>query len=210
MQHYNSVFHGLLQHVPWCEFDRLVDKYEVDKHVRRLSTKSQFIALLYAQLSGAASLRAVETGLKSHETRLYHLGARAVARSTLSHANRQRPWAVFGELFTNLIARAHPGIRRKTRDAVRLMDATSVKLSSLSAGWTPLSNDSYSAKMHVVYDPDADCPLYCEVTGAKVADITPAKKCLSPLGQPTFLIWPIMILAGGLALTRPDVASSPG
>jgi len=74
MRHQNSVFHGVLKHVPWAEFDRLVEEYGADWRVRRLSTRSQLVALLYGQLSGASSLREIE-GLKSHEARLYHVGA---------------------------------------------------------------------------------------------------------------------------------------
>src|SRR5262249_21083823 len=72
MRHQNSVFHGLMKHLPWGVFDRLVAAHGADSRVRRLSTKSQFIALLYGQLSGAASLREIVTGLGSHAARLYH------------------------------------------------------------------------------------------------------------------------------------------
>ncbi|WP_156953214.1 DUF4372 domain-containing protein, partial [Afifella pfennigii] len=75
MRHHNSVFHDVLKHVPWGVFERLVDKHHADKHVRRLSTKSQFVALLYGQLSGAQSLREIVGGLESHAARLYHVGA---------------------------------------------------------------------------------------------------------------------------------------
>ena len=57
MRHHNSVFHDLLKRVPWTVFDRLVEEHGTDKHVRRLSTKTQLIALLYGQLAGAVSLR---------------------------------------------------------------------------------------------------------------------------------------------------------
>ena len=75
MRHENSVFHGLLKHVPWHRFESLVEDHSADARVRRLSTKSQFVALLYGQLSGAASLREIVTGLSSHAARLYHVGA---------------------------------------------------------------------------------------------------------------------------------------
>ena len=75
MRHENSVFHSILKHVPWGAFDRLVDEYGADGRVRRLTTKSQFVAMLYGQLSGASSLRETVTGLQSHAARLYHLGA---------------------------------------------------------------------------------------------------------------------------------------
>ncbi|MCZ7502082.1 DUF4372 domain-containing protein, partial [Agrobacterium rhizogenes] len=42
MRHKNSVFHDLLKRIPWAAFERLVDEHGADKHVRRLSTKSQF------------------------------------------------------------------------------------------------------------------------------------------------------------------------
>src|SRR5450755_2793848 len=87
MLHQNSVFHGLLKYVPWCPFDQSVEKYGADTLSRKLSAKQQFVALLFGQLSGASSLREIVTSMASHETRLYHLGASPVKRSTLSDAN---------------------------------------------------------------------------------------------------------------------------
>jgi hypothetical protein len=75
MPHHNSLIHGLLKPMPWGAFDRAVAKHDADKHVRALSTKSQLVALLSAQLSGAASLREIEATLESHTNRLY-LGIR--------------------------------------------------------------------------------------------------------------------------------------
>src|SRR3981189_1799308 len=74
MRHQNSVFHSLMKHVPWHRFDSLVEDHGADARVRRLPTKSQLAALLYGQLSGAASLRELVTGLSSHAARLYHVG----------------------------------------------------------------------------------------------------------------------------------------
>jgi hypothetical protein len=88
MRHHNSVFHGLLKQVPWDVFDRLVEAHAADWRVRQLTTKSQFVALLYGQLEGASSLREIEAGLQSHASRLYHLGASAPRRSTLADAKR--------------------------------------------------------------------------------------------------------------------------
>ena len=57
---------------------------QANKRVRRLSTQNQFIAMLYAQLSDAQSLRAIEASFESHATKLYHLGACELSRSTLA------------------------------------------------------------------------------------------------------------------------------
>ena len=175
MRHQNSVFHGLTKHVPWHRLDRLVEKYEADRLSRKLDTKRHFIALLYGQFSGAASLREIVTGMASHETRLYHAGAAPVKRSTLSDANAERPWQVFGALFTAMLPQAHRGLRRTVKDAVRLIDSTSLRLSSLSEGWATFSADVFGAKAHIVYDPNADRPVYFAVTSANVNDITAAK-----------------------------------
>src|ERR671924_1457425 len=83
MRHQNSVLHQILKLIPWAEFERLVEAHKADKHVRRLTTKGQLVAMLYAQLAQAESLRAIEAGLQSHSARLYHSGAARVKRSTL-------------------------------------------------------------------------------------------------------------------------------
>jgi hypothetical protein len=175
MLHQNSVFHSLLKHVPWHRLDQSVEKYGADDLSRKLDTKRHFIALLYGQFSGATSLREIVTGMASHETRLYHLGAAPVKRSTLSDANTERSWQVFGELFRQMLGQAHRGLRQASADAVRLIDSTSVRLSSLSADWATFSTDVFGAKAHIVYDPHADLPVYFAVTPANVNDITAAK-----------------------------------
>jgi DDE family transposase/uncharacterized protein DUF4372 len=175
MLHQNSVFHSVLKCVPWHRLERSVEKHGADRLSRQLDTKRHVIALLYGQLSGASSLREIVTGMASHETRLYHVGAAPVKRSTLSDANAQRPWQVFGELFAAMVPQAHRGLRRAIKDAVRLIDSTSVRLSSLSEDWATFSADVFGAKAHIIYDPNADCPVYFAVTPANVNDITAAK-----------------------------------
>src|SRR5438876_10458004 len=175
MRHQNSVIHSLTKHVPWSKFEQIVEKYGADRLVRKLTTKRHLIALLYGQFSGSTSLREVVTGMASHETRLYHAGATPVKRSTMSDANSKRPWQVFSELFAQMLPQAHRGLRRATKDAVRLIDSTSVRLSSLSENWATFSADVFGAKMHIVYDLNADRPVYFAVTPANVNDITAAK-----------------------------------
>jgi hypothetical protein len=175
MQHQNSVFHDLLKHVPWAEFARLVEAHGADTRVRRLTTKSQFVALLYGQLSGASSLREIEAGLESHETRLYHLGATPARRSTLADANALRPSGMFAELLATMMQQAHRGLRRSLDGATYLIDSTGLRLNELSAGWARFSAMACGAKLHVIYDPDADRPIYSVVTAAKVNDITAAQ-----------------------------------
>jgi IS4 transposase len=175
MLHQNSVFHSLLKHVPWRRLEQVVENHRADDLARKLTTKRHLVALLYGQFSGATSLREIVTGMASHATRLYHLGARPVKRSTVSDANRDRPWQVFSELFALMLKQAHPALRRASKDAVRLIDSTTVRLSNLSADWAQFSAGVCGVKAHIIYDPHADRPIYFAVTPSNVNDITAAK-----------------------------------
>jgi hypothetical protein len=176
VQHQNIVFHGILKQIPWAIFDRLVEMHEADPDARGLKSKAHLIAMLYAQLCGARGLREIETNLRSHASKLYHVGAGPVSRSALSTANASRPIEVFGGLLVALMAQLQSGYRRKIRDCVRLIDSTSVQLSSLSGDWATFSAGVCGAKAHIIYDPDADQPLYLMVTAGNVNDITAAKE----------------------------------
>ena len=175
MRHQNTVFHGLLKFIPWSLFDQLVDKHEMDFGVRTLTTRTQFVAMLFGQLAGSISLRDLVTSLESHATRLYHLGAKAVHRSSLSDANRDRSYKFFDELFDAVLARTPIGLPRPMRQAVRLIDATGIRLQELRSAWAQFSEGVFGAKLHVVYDLNDARPIFFVVTKANVNDITPAK-----------------------------------
>ncbi len=210
MAHHNSVFRDLLKRIPWGEFDRLVARTRADHRVRRLSTKDQLIALLFGQLSGSSSLREIVDGLGSHAPRLYHAGGRPVMRSTLADANASRPAEVFAELFALMVARAGRGLRRRAGEAVHLIDATSLRLSGAGSEWARFSADACGAKMHVVYDADAERPIYATVTTARVNDITPAKAMpieagatyVFDLGYYDYAWWARLAAAGCRIVTR--------
>jgi IS4 transposase len=187
-----------------------VEDHGADARVRRLSTKSQLVALLYGQLSGAASLREIVTGLSSHAVRLYHVGADPVRRSTFSDANGQRPVAVFTDLLAIMMKQAHRGLRRKLAETTYLIDATSARLNARSAGWARFSAGVCGAKVHVIYDADADRPIYAAVTAANVNDITMARQMpIEPgatyvfdLGYYDYAWWAALDAAGCRIVTR--------
>jgi IS4 transposase len=209
MRHHNSVFHQLSKHIPWAAFDRLVDEHGADRRVRRFSTKSQLMALLYGQLSGAQSLREIEAGLFSHRARLYHVGTEAPSRSTLADANAKRAHQVFAGLFAHMVGQMDRGLRKKLGEAVRLIDSTGLKLSGAS-GWARYSAAVCGAKLHVVYDPDADFPLYAALSTARVHDISKAKEMpieagatyVFDLGYYDYAWWEKLDRAGCRIVTR--------
>lgn len=210
MPHHNTVLRDILKLVPWPRFEALVEEHDADGRVRRLSTKGQFLALLYGQLSGASSLREIVTGLSSHAARLYHLGADPVRRSTLSDANSKRPVEVFAELLKIMMRQAHRGLRRKLAETTYLIDATSVRLNENSATWARFSAGVCGAKVHVIYDADADRPIYAAISPANVNDITaahqmpiePGATYVFDLGYYDYLWWAALDAAGCRIVTR--------
>src|SRR5688500_2323281 len=79
--------------------------------------------MVYGQLSGAPSLRAIVKDLESHEERLSDLGCDPVRRST--EANRYRPAALFGDLLDVVMAQVHRGLRRHVQETTYLTDSPS-------------------------------------------------------------------------------------
>jgi len=69
VRHQNSVFHSVLKHLPWGEFERLVEAHGADARQRGFTSKTHIAALIYGQLSGATGLREIEAGLNSHAAR---------------------------------------------------------------------------------------------------------------------------------------------
>jgi hypothetical protein len=187
-----------------------VAQHGADQRIRRLTTKSQFIALLYGQLSGASSLREIVGSLESHAARLYHVGARPAQRSTLAEANAYRPSGVFADLFAEMVGRVHRGLRRAVGESIYLIDSTSLPLSSRSANWARFSAGVCGAKTHVIYDPDADQPIYAAITTANVNDITAAQAMpieagatyVFDLGYYDYAWWAKMNAAGCRIVTR--------
>lgn len=210
MRHHNTVMRDILKLVPWHRFEALVEDHDADARVRRLSTKGQFLALLYGQLSGASGLREIVTGLSSHVARLYHLGADPVRRSTFSDANARRPAELFAELLDTMMKQAHRGLRRKLAETTYLIDSTSVRLNERSAAWARFSAGVCGAKVHVIYDADADRPIYAAVSAANLNDITvahqmpvePGATYVFDLGYYDYAWWAELDAAGCRIVTR--------
>jgi hypothetical protein len=133
-----------------------------------------------------------------------------VRRSTLADANALRPSAVFVELLGTMMVQAHRGLRRKLAEAVYLIDSTGLPLNRLSAGWARFSANACGAKLHVVYDPDADRPIYASVSAANVNDITAAHAMpieggatyVFDLGYYDYAWWAALDRAGCRIVTR--------
>jgi len=172
MRYCDSIFGALLKSVSRRGFKGLVARHQGDRYAKSLSAWDHLVAMIFAQLSGAGSLRALAADWNAHAHHHYHLGSRPVARSTLSDANAKSARAVvFSELFAILSRDAASWLRREGDAMVRLIDATPIPLPQLCA-WATSNGRTRGLKLHVVYNPHADQPLRIEISPANVNDIT--------------------------------------
>ena len=112
----SSLFAQVLGRISRRDFARAVRRHGAEKGAKGFTCWGQFVAMLYAQLAGAYSLREICGGLASSLGKLVHLGVpKAPARSTLSYANRHRSWRVFEEVFYSMLDRARSLAAREKR-----------------------------------------------------------------------------------------------
>jgi IS4 transposase len=170
MQFLDSIFGSVLKPIDRRRFRAIVERCDGDAYDKKFKSWDHMVALVYAQLSGADSLRAIETGFNANSHHHYHLGVGSIARSTLSNANARRPVEVFAQTFTMLAETADRHTRQEGAEMVSLIDASPVPLGK-TCDWAKWNGRIRGMKMHVVYDPDADCPRCVEITAATVNDV---------------------------------------
>ena len=171
MAHSNTVLAQLLNIIPRHQFQKTVDQYQADKRTRTLSCWGQLVALLVGQLSGASSLRGLVEQLDVQSRRLYHLGLKPVRKSTLADANQKRSTLVYYMLFFRLLSRlARQKGLREVITQVQLIDSTTISLCQSRYQWAHFRKNKSGVKIHTVYDPNADTPIYFEITDARVSD----------------------------------------
>jgi len=175
MKHINTVFHQLLKEVPRHHFERVINRYEGNRRVRSLPCWSQFCAMLFAQLCSRQSLRDVVSAWDSHSGAHYHIGVRQVKRSTLADANAKRPSGMYLELFYWLLGQSRDK-RIQHKDAVRLIDSTTIDLCKTQFEWAEFRSGKSGVKVHTVYDPEAQSPTFFSISQAKLHDKKAAEK----------------------------------
>lgn len=210
MAQQNIVLQQIITQLPWARFNTLVAQHQADKHVRTLTTRTLFLALLYAQFAGLTGLRETADATTTQTSRLRLLGVHPVAKSTLDDALHRRPAALFEQLLALLVTRTNRKMRRNAGDLILLIDSTSLRLNRYSENRAKFSTSVCGAKAHVIYDPEGDRPIYAAVTPARVNDITaahempvePGATYVFDLGYYDFAWWQRMHAAGCRIVTR--------
>ena len=80
MPQQTTVLYQLVQQVPWEQFAELSAEPAHAADIRSFTAKSHLVALIYAQLIGAASLREIELGIGELRLILRQPGRRLIER----------------------------------------------------------------------------------------------------------------------------------
>src|SRR6266852_7168934 len=131
MRYSDSILGNLLKPISRRWFDALVDRHAGNAYDKKFGSWDHVVALVFAQLGGIGSLRALEAAWNANAHHHYHLGVGKLARATLADANARRPIEIFAETFERLSGLADRTLRREGAQMLRLIDSTPIPLDQL-------------------------------------------------------------------------------
>ncbi|QQV67405.1 hypothetical protein ABCA12_2863 [Acinetobacter junii] len=152
MSHQNTVFHQLLKPILRQDFERLAKLHHSGQKFRSATRWDQFVAILMSQLSCRQSLRDIQSNLESQQEKLYHLGAKRIARSTLARLNEEQPASLYQQLFTQLLQRCEnskTAHKFRFKNPLYSLDASHIDLSLSLCAWAKVHESKASIKLSV-------------------------------------------------------------
>ena len=164
-----TIFARLVEPLDRRRFEAIVERHDADAYDKTFGCWKHLMALIHAQLTGAASLRALETSWNAHANAHYHLGCGEIARSTLADANARRPVEAFADVLSMVAALTDRSTRAEAKKLLRLINSTPIPLGKLF-DWAKSNGRFRGMKAHVVYDPDRDLPRILDITDANIND----------------------------------------
>lgn len=174
MNHGQTVFAQLINHLSHDDFRGCVNRYDGNRGVRSFSCWNQFLAMAFAQLTFRESLREIEDSLGALQSKLYHMGFHsAVKRSTLADANENRDWRIFADFAHSLIRIARPLYEDSPLDIdfgadlqARLyaLDATVIDLCLTLFPWAQFRRAKSAVKLHTLLEVRTNIPVFIDIT----------------------------------------------
>ena len=172
------VFSQLMDHLPLHTFRRCVQRYPSKYPTKTFSHLDQFLCMAFAQLTYRESLRDIETCLRAHQAKLYHLGIRgSVARSTMADANESRDCRIFADFAMSLIQTARKLYANDSFAAVELdqtayaLDTTTIDLCLSVFPWAHFRRAKAAVKMHTLLDLRGNIPTFIHISDGKMHEV---------------------------------------
>lgn len=165
-------FGELLSLIPKQRFRKIIERHQADKHSKGFKAWDHLVAMIYAQLSKANSLRELETTFNSFTNSHYHLGVRSIKRSTLGEANQKRDSKVFEELANYLVSQIHNDSTKGLKELLYLLDSSPIPLSSNHHKWVEeMNHRTKGLKLHLLYSPASKTLSQLSITNSDINDI---------------------------------------
>jgi hypothetical protein len=172
-----TVFAQLVELLPRRAFENAVQRYDGQHRVRSFSCMDQLLCMIFAQVTGRASLRETVTCLRAIGPRRYHCGIRgSVSRSTLADANEQRDYRIFMDTALAMIAAARLEVPTDA-DLSRLdanvyaIDSTTIDLCLKLFPWAHFRRRKGGIKAHTMFDLRTELPVFLCISHAKTHDL---------------------------------------
>jgi hypothetical protein len=169
-----TVFNQLFNFIPRHGFEKSVNRHGADRYAKSFKAWHQFLLLLYAQATGKQSLREIEGGLQLHHARLYHLGLRPVARSTIADGLERRGCGLFEELFHAMVRRTAekaPSHAFRFKHPLYSIDATTIDLCLSVFDWAKFRRQKGAIKLHCQLDHAGHIPSFVHISDGKMHDV---------------------------------------
>ena len=172
------VFSQLAEFLPQRVFDRLVTKYDGNKHVRHFSCWNQLLSMVFGQLTGRDSLRDLMVSIEPHKPKYYHLGfGKGTSRSNFANANEKRDCRIFEEYAFHLIDLARKAsildqdFLLNIDGNIYAFDSTTIDLCLSVFWWATFRKTKGGIKLHTLYDIKTSIPCFVHVSPASVHDV---------------------------------------
>lgn len=171
------VFAQAMDHLPLHTFRRCIQRYEGNRHIKRLTCQDQYRCMAFAQLTYRESLRDIEACLKAQSNKLYHMGIRAkIARSTLADANEKRDWRIYADFAQSLIQTArrlyaNEDLGLELDNTVYALDATTIDLCLSVFPWAHFRQTKAAVKLHTLLDLRGNIPSFIHISDGKLHDV---------------------------------------
>ena len=176
-----NVFEQVIKQISRADFEASVVRHNGNKGVRELDCWTWFGALLFGQLSGHDSIRAIERVFCHSNPKIKRLGMNPVCKSTLADANQVRPLEILDETLRAVVARAScfsPNSAKWFYENVYLLDSTFIHLCMSLCPWAKYKQKEARIKLHTAIDLAGELPRFIVMDVGKVQDITVAKRDL--------------------------------
>jgi len=188
MIRFTSLFSQLVALFSKQQFYHLVKKHRTERYSKGYSSWEHFVAMLFCQLAQAKSLREICGGLACTMGKLRHLGMKEPPKkSTLSYANKHRPWEMFRDVFyetVNVCQMSAPQNRKfRFKNKLLSLDATTIALCLALFPWADFRRTKGAVKLHLLLDHDGYFPTYGYISNGKTPDVTIARKIPLPPGS---------------------------